>query len=354
MPSASVIIPAHNEARVIGRLLSRLLAEASKDEFDVVVVANGCDDDTASVARGFGVRVVETPVPSKREALRLGDEAAAAHPRVYVDADIEMGTADLRALRDALLDGTADARDGMAHDSADDAHKTGTPGSADVARGGGAHGSADVTRGGGADGGTDHARGDRAGDGSEHGRSFAAPSRGTAPKALAAAPERALVLSDRPWPVRAYYAVWSRLPAVREGLFGRGVIAVSEEGNRRLMDLPPVMGDDLAASLAFEPAERRVVRHAHAVIHPPRTLGDLLRRRVRAVTVVAEIQQGPMSGQEARTGLRDLLAIAGRAPWLLPHLAVFLAVTLVARARARRAVRAKDYTTWLRDESSRT
>ncbi|MEU8266280.1 glycosyltransferase [Sphaerisporangium sp. NPDC049002] len=277
MPSASVIIPAHNEGRVVGRLLARLLEEAAPGEFDIVVVANGCDDDTASVARGFGVTVIETPVPSKREALRLGDEAARAHPRVYVDGDVEMGTADVRALRDALLGGS-----------------------------------------------------------------------------LAAAPERALVLRDRPWTVRAYYAVWSRLPAVREGLFGRGVIAVSEEGNRRIMDLPPVMGDDLAASLAFTPAERQVVRTAHAVIHPPRTLGDLMRRRVRAVTVVAEIEQGPMAGQEARTGLRDLIAIGARAPWLLPHLGVFLAVTVAARARARRAVRAKDYTTWLRDESSRT
>jgi glycosyltransferase involved in cell wall biosynthesis len=279
MPSASVIIPAHNEARVIGRLLSRLLEQADPGEFDVVVVANGCDDDTASVARGLGARVVETPVPSKREALRLGDEAATSHPRVYVDADVVVGTADVRALRDALE------------------RSTGT---------------------------------------------------------LAAAPERALVLHDRPWPVRAYYAVWSRLPAVREGLFGRGVIAVSEEGNRRIMDLPPVMGDDLAASLAFAPGERRVVRTASAVIHPPRTFGDLMRRRVRAVTVVAEIEQGPIAGQEARTGLGDLVTIAGRAPWLLPHLGVFLAVTLLARARARKAVRAKDYTTWLRDESSRT
>ncbi|GII64084.1 hypothetical protein Skr01_41690 [Sphaerisporangium krabiense] len=279
MPSASVIIPAHNEARVIGRLLERLLAEARDGEFDIVVVANGCEDDTADVARGYGVRVVETEIPSKREALRLGDEAATGHPRVYLDADVQMGTADLRLLRDALA----------------------VPGGP-----------------------------------------------------LAAAPERSLVLDDRPWPVRAYYAVWTRLPAVREGLFGRGVIAVSEEGNRRIMDLPPVMGDDLAASLAFAPGERRVVRTARAVIHPPRTLGDLLRRRVRAVTVVAEIEQGPISGQEARTGLRDLVGIAGRAPWLLPHLVVFLAVTLVARARARRAVKAKDYTTWLRDESSRT
>ncbi|GII80763.1 hypothetical protein Sru01_57450 [Sphaerisporangium rufum] len=277
MPSASVIIPAHDEAKVIGRLLAGLLEEAADDEFDVLVVANGCADDTAAVAAGYGVRVLETPVPSKREALRLGDGAARAHPRVYVDADVELRTADLRALRDALAGGV-----------------------------------------------------------------------------LAAAPERALALADRPWPVRAYYAVWTRLPAVREGLFGRGVIAVSAEGNRRLMALPPVMGDDLAASLAFAAGERRVVRSARAVIHPPRTLADLLRRRVRAVTAVAEIERGPVAGQEARTGPRDLLGVAGRAPWLLPHLAVFLAVTLVARARARRAVRAGDYTTWLRDESSRT
>ncbi|GII53538.1 hypothetical protein Pth03_19270 [Planotetraspora thailandica] len=284
MTSASVIIPAHNEARVIGRLLTGLLGEATPDEFDVVVVANGCDDDTAQIARDHGARVIETPIPSKREALRLGDEAAAGFPRIYVDADVELTTAGLRALRDTL---------------------TGSSGP------------------------------------------------------LAAAPDRALVLRDRPWPVRAYYAVWTRLPAVREGLFGRGVIAVSEEGNRRIMDLPPVMGDDLAASLAFTPAERRVVRTAHAVIHPPRTLADLLRRRVRAVTVVAEIDQGPIGqgptsgGQHARTGLSDLAGIGGRAPWLLPHLGVFLAVTVVARARARRAVKAKDYTTWLRDESSR-
>jgi hypothetical protein len=302
MPSASVIIPAHNEGRVIGRLLESLLGGAEPGELDVVVVANGCDDDTAEVARSHGARVIETPVPSKREALRLGDEAASGFPRVYVDADVQVSTADVRALRDAL----------------------------------------------------------------------------SASGTLAAAPERALALRDRPWPVRAYYTVWTRLPAVREGLFGRGVIAVSEEGNRRIMDLPPVMGDDLAASLAFTPAERRVVPGARAVIHPPRTLGDLLRRRVRAVTVVAELTeieqaahseqtahtgpaahneqagQGSMAGREARTGLRDLLGIAGRAPWLAPHLAVFLTATLVARARARRAVRAKDYTTWLRDESSRT
>jgi glycosyltransferase involved in cell wall biosynthesis len=68
----SVVIPAHNESAVIGRLLRSLLHDAQPGEFDVVVVANGCTDDTADVAAGFGpdVTVVTTPVPSKFAALR--------------------------------------------------------------------------------------------------------------------------------------------------------------------------------------------------------------------------------------------------------------------------------------------
>jgi hypothetical protein len=38
---------------------------------------------------------------------------------------------------------------------------------------------------------------------------------------------------------------------------------------------------------------------------------------------------------------------------MAPRVAVFLAVALIARLRARRAVRRRDYTKWLRDESSR-
>jgi hypothetical protein len=47
---------------------------------------------------------------------------------------------------------------------------------------------------------------------------------------LAAAPQRELALGGRPWPVRWYYDVWTRLPEVRRGLFGRGVIGVSVPG----------------------------------------------------------------------------------------------------------------------------
>jgi glycosyltransferase involved in cell wall biosynthesis len=94
----SVIIPAHNEEAVIGRLLQGLTTSDPEDkaegkqtnDLDIVVVCNGCSDRSASVAREFGeqVRVIETEVASKPLALRLGDEAARSFPRFYVDADI--------------------------------------------------------------------------------------------------------------------------------------------------------------------------------------------------------------------------------------------------------------------------
>lgn len=87
----SVIIPAYNEGKTIERCLRTLLDGAEPDEFEIIVVANGCKDDTADRARTFedqGVKVIETPIGSKPHALNLGDEAATSYPRFYLDADI--------------------------------------------------------------------------------------------------------------------------------------------------------------------------------------------------------------------------------------------------------------------------
>ncbi|WP_037883645.1 MULTISPECIES: glycosyltransferase [unclassified Streptomyces] len=303
----SIVIPAHNEGRVIGRLLDALLADTSVSGPDIVVVCNGCTDDTARAAGGRGdrVRVVEIPTPSKHQALRVGDEHARGFPRLYVDADVVVGAADVRALVDAL------ERNG---------------------------------------------------------------------ELLAAAPGRDIPLDGCAWPVRAYYRVWQRLPAVREGLFGRGVIAVTEAGHARLAALPPLMADDLAASLAFGPGERCVVEGARVVVRPPRTWSDLIRRRVRAATSSAEFERfqaarraeepqevrkaqapervperapEPVSEQTARTGTADLRALLWARPALLPGVVVFVVAALAARRGSRKAIRDQDFSTWLRDESSR-
>lgn len=104
-PRASIVIPSHDEEGVIGRCLASLLAGAAPGEFDVVVVCNGCTDRTAERARAFsGVRVVETEVASKAHALNLGDATASAFPRIYLDADVELPTADARTLSTALAE----------------------------------------------------------------------------------------------------------------------------------------------------------------------------------------------------------------------------------------------------------
>jgi glycosyltransferase involved in cell wall biosynthesis len=99
----SVVIAAHNEAGVLGRCLDSLLTDAGPDEFEVVVVANGCTDATAEVAGARpGVRVVNLPVAGKVAALNAGDEQAHGFPRVYLDADIVLPSAGVRALGAAL------------------------------------------------------------------------------------------------------------------------------------------------------------------------------------------------------------------------------------------------------------
>lgn len=272
------MIPAHNESLVIRRLLDQLLNGIIPGEMDIIVVANGCTDDTAEVASSFGpaVRVLDLPVASKHEAQAMGDRAATDFPRVYVDADVELRACDVRALTEALLQ----------------------------------------------------------------------------PGVLAAAPRRELVMAGRPWQVRWYYDVWSLLPGVQRGLWGRGVIAVNQAGHERMASLAKLQADDLAASLLFKPGETVLVPDAKVIIHPPTTLAGLLSRRTRCVTGVAQIQHTQdLDGSADRTRVADLTSVVRRRPGMLLPVGYFLTVGILARLRASRARARGDYVTWLRDDS---
>jgi glycosyltransferase involved in cell wall biosynthesis len=100
----SIIVPAHNESSVIARTLSTLVGGLGPDEAEVIVVCNGCADDTAGIARRFGpsVRIVESDVASKTQALNLGDQISRAFPRIYADADIVITGEAVRALASRL------------------------------------------------------------------------------------------------------------------------------------------------------------------------------------------------------------------------------------------------------------
>lgn len=118
-PLGSVVIPAHNESAVIGRCLDALFDGVPPGALDVVVVCNGCSDDTAAVARASGhpLRVVELGESSKPAALRAGDLAALSFPRLYVDADVTLAGASALAVIDRLRRGTIAARPPLRYDS---------------------------------------------------------------------------------------------------------------------------------------------------------------------------------------------------------------------------------------------
>ncbi|WP_199261951.1 glycosyltransferase [Paracoccus binzhouensis] len=100
MTPCSIILPAHDEADYIGPCLAHLLRQDHPGPVAVIVVANGCRDDTAGrarahapgfAARGWTLRVEELAQGGKIGALNHGDACAGPGMRVYLDADIRMG-----------------------------------------------------------------------------------------------------------------------------------------------------------------------------------------------------------------------------------------------------------------------
>ncbi|AKS32311.1 hypothetical protein AFA91_10970 [Mycolicibacterium goodii] len=99
----AVIIPAYNEAAVIERTLTPLSAAAVDERIELVVVCNGCRDNTADIARSIpGVRVLELEQGSKPAALNAGDRAVSSWPRLYLDADIRVTPQAVLAVLDRL------------------------------------------------------------------------------------------------------------------------------------------------------------------------------------------------------------------------------------------------------------
>lgn len=101
----TVIIPAHNEASVIGRCLRTLLADAPADAaMQVIVAANGCSDDTVQIARAEApsALVLDLPTGSKTAAMNAANREALHFPRIYLDADVQCSYAALAATAQAL------------------------------------------------------------------------------------------------------------------------------------------------------------------------------------------------------------------------------------------------------------
>jgi GT2 family glycosyltransferase len=110
VPRGAIVIPAHNEEKVIARLLSRLSGLAESGRVQIVVACNGCTDDTAGIALSFpGVTVVKIDESSKTAALNAAERAVDQFPRLYVDADVEISPSTVGSVFRHLEAGASEA-----------------------------------------------------------------------------------------------------------------------------------------------------------------------------------------------------------------------------------------------------
>ncbi len=120
-PSCAVVIPAHNEARHIGRTLEYLKrSNYFQEQVHVYVIADNCDDNTADIARAAGATVFKRYDPDNRgkgQALdwcfREQTEMLREHPvTVIIDADSMVDPDFLASITARLLEPGVDAVQG--------------------------------------------------------------------------------------------------------------------------------------------------------------------------------------------------------------------------------------------------
>lgn len=172
--------------------------------------------------------------------------------------------------------------------------------------------------------------------------------------ALAVVPRRRVNVAGRPVLVKAYSAINERMPVFRKGLFGRGLIAVSEAGRSRFESFPSLIADDLFLDSQFTDGEKAEVPSVEVVIEAPHSTKDLLARLVRVRRGNAQLRDAAAAGQvdvvvrpsDKWAWLRDVVMSD---PRLLVPAVPYVCITLVAGLLARRT----SARGWGRDESTR-
>ena len=111
-----VLIPAHNEEKVIGDIIRNLEnMDYPRELYDFYVIADNCTDRTAEVARGLGANVIETaketpdsptgkPIALRKALLSLGNYQKHYDLMMIFDADNLMDTNMFREVNSQYLD----------------------------------------------------------------------------------------------------------------------------------------------------------------------------------------------------------------------------------------------------------
>ncbi len=110
-----IIIPAFNEETLIAKTLTTLFNDNSLRDIEVLVICNGCNDQTYYQVNSFikenalslenkniDLLVLETSKASKTNALNIGINNSRGLIKVLIDADIQINGEDINILIDEL------------------------------------------------------------------------------------------------------------------------------------------------------------------------------------------------------------------------------------------------------------
>jgi glycosyltransferase involved in cell wall biosynthesis len=156
----------------------------------------------------------------------------------------------------------------------------------------------------------------------------------TVPGVYAATGRRRTVTRGSSLAVRAFYSINRRLPVYRDGLFGRGVIAVGPMGRARFEEFPDIIADDLFLDSLFTSDEKCEVDDVVTTIIAPRTTIQLVRRLARVRSGNRAMRAVSSARPASRTSwLRHVVLPR---PWLWPAGVCYAAVVVAAEIMSRR------------------
>ncbi len=105
-PFFSIIIPAYNEEKYIAKTLHSLKQQVYQD-FEIIVVANGCVDKTEEIVRkreNSTVRLLSLPNPNVSVARNAGALNAQGNVLLFLDADTQLAPDSLQKIKQEFTD----------------------------------------------------------------------------------------------------------------------------------------------------------------------------------------------------------------------------------------------------------
>jgi len=278
----SVIIPAHNEERLIVSTLICLLADQQLTHCKIYIVCNGCTDNTISVVRSYvksqlksltsrhiEFEIIETNKASKTHALNMGIAASNTDHVILLDADISISGEDILNLFEYL----------------------------------------------------------------------------NANQLLAAAPKVKFQYQKSSFLVRSYYHLSSQSFYNQYHRLSN-VIALSQEGLKRIDKIPGIIADDEYIRRQFKSDEYKILNTISFDFVCPKTLRDLLQ-------VLTRVERGNL--QLAKLNYLDNTGanLSGFIHKPLFYFSIFLCCKFFAKIRAKWQFANGNVSQWERDESNR-